>query len=307
MAILFLLTEWFLYSNRAELIDDYWNKFLINEHVLIDMPGDYDYLIMGDSVQKTGINPILVSEDILNLGLPGAKPMGQFLMLERYLKKHKPPKAIFLFVDPERSYDSLLVILRYFVDMPEFVSIWGDLNWEERRCFMMRYWASLDEREVRRVERDKYGQSNAVFINDMEKNHGYMPSPRANVAIGDTYFTEHTERYQKRISISKEDMKYLDKFMKLASSNDIKVVFLGFVVPTELHRILEKSGFNTDYLIFFRALQRVYPEAIFVDRPILHLENKYFGDMSHLNKEGSSVYAEYFKILFYSLRNGGAI
>lgn len=305
--ILFLLTEWFLYSNRAELIEDYWNKFLINEHELIDMPEDYTYLILGDSVQKTGINPTLISDELLNLGLPGAKPMGQFLLLKRYLKKHNTPKAIFLYVDPEDARDSLYVILRYFVNIPEFISIWGDLSWEERQCFIWRYWASLDERKVRLTKREKYPQRNNIFVRDMKTNQGYMPSPSADNAISDDYFTKSKKRYQNTISISKKDMKYLNKIVKLASSENIKIVFVGFLAPKELDYILEERGFNTSYRLFFEILKQGYPDAYCIDQPILHLENRYFGDMSHLNKDGSKIYTEYFKKLFNDLKDGGII
>ena len=306
-AVLVLATEWFLYANRPALINDYWNKFLINEHELIDMKKDYPCLIMGDSVQKTGIDPSLISEDILNLGLPGAKPMGQYLMLKRYLEKHKPPKVIFLYADPENPRDSLFVILRYFVNVPEFISIWGDLTWEERRVFIMRYWVSLDERKVALVKRPGYPESNETFVAAMKKNQGYMPSPASEKAIGDDYFKEHKERYQSGFSFSARDMKYLHKFIKLASSKNIKVVFLGFLAPKELHDILEESGFNADYFFFIKVLKRIYPNALFANNPIFYLDNKYFGDMSHLNKEGSKVYTEYLKKLFYEFKKGRAI
>lgn len=293
--ILFLLTEWIIYSNRPNLIEDYWNKFLINEHALLDLPGDYDYLIMGDSIQKTGIYPIPVSDNILNLGLPGGKPMGLFLLLERYLKGHNPPKAIFLYVDPEDTGDSIFVILRYFISNLEFISIWKDLTWGERRIFIMRYWASLDLRKVDLTIRDKYPYSNAVFVKHMIENRGYMPSPRAGKSIGDNYFLTHKERYQNQISISKRDMKYLDRIIDLASSKNIKIIFLGFLLPEELYDILEKTGFNSDYTSFFEILKQHYPEAIFVKDPILYLENKYFGDASHVNNSGSKIYTMYFK------------
>lgn len=294
-AILILLTESFIYSNRAELTKDYWNKFLINEHVLLEAPGDNDYLIMGDSIQKTGIRPLLVDDKILSLGLPGGKPMSLYLMLERYLKGHKAPKAIFLYVDPEDQHDSPYVILRYFINIPEFISLWKDLTPEERQVFITRYLAVLDLRKVKLTKRDDYIGSNEIFIKEMKANRGYMPLPRYSFALSEDYFVRDRSRYQARISISGTDMKYLDKFMKLASSKNIKVVFLGFLLPKELYDIFEKIGFNKDYRAFYESLKARYPQEYFVKDPIYYLDNKYFGDMSHLNEAGNELFSRYFK------------
>jgi len=299
LLLLFIITESALYSMRADLIDDYWNKFIINEHMLIEQPKDYDYLIIGDSLQKTGITPATISDKILNLGLPGSKPLGQFLLLKRYLGYHKAPKVVFLYIDPEYSYESMLVILRYFVSMPEFISIFKDLTWAERQAFLTRYFVSLDTRNINReaklAHRDRYMHPNSAFIESMKGNQGYMSSPRADNAIGDDYFSSHKERYQDKVSFTKRDEKYLDKLIALADSHNIKVVFLNHILPDGLYDTFEKTGFNSNYLSFIDRLRSRYPGVYFVKDPLLTFENRYFGDMSHLNGEGARLYTEYFR------------
>ena len=293
--MLFVAAEAILYLNRAEFIDDFWNKFIINEHVLIELPKDYDYLIVGDSIQKTGIKVTDVSGDILNLGLPGGKPMSLYLLLKRYLENHKPPKAIFLYVDPEPALDSTYVILRYFVNIPELVFIWKDLTAEERRVFFMRYWPSLDLRKVGLTKRDVYRGSNALFVDTLKKNNGYMPSPRSGNSLSEDFFIKNKQRLQYKVSISKIDVKYLNKLMALANSRRIKVVLLGFVVPKELYVALENTGFNKDYDTFYGKMRRDYPSAYSIKKPMMYIDNKYFGDYSHVNKKGSDIYTRYFK------------
>ncbi len=295
VAMLFVLTECFLYANRAELTDDYWNKFLINESELIKLEDDFDYLVIGNSLQKSGIDPGQVGDGLLNLGLPGSKPMEHYLLLKRYLENQEPPKVLFLYVDPENVRDSLLVILRYFVNVPEFASIFRDLTWRERGCFLMRYWVSLDERKVGLTKRDEYYYSNKTFIEEMIRNRGFMPAPRSEVILEPDHFAETSDRDQQNVAITEKDMAYLDKLMKLASDNNIKVVFLGFLVPKELHDIFEESGFNKECLIFRKVLEHKYPDADFVADPILYLDNAYFGDRSHLNEAGTAAYSRYFK------------
>ena len=292
---LFLATEITLYANRPHLVKEFWNKFLINEHELIDMKIDYDYLIMGDSLQKTGIDPSSINEKVLNLGLPGAKPISQYILLKRYLERHKPPKAIFLYVDPEDPKDSLLVVLSYFASSADFIHLFKDLTWRERGYFFLRYWVSLDTRHVRLTRRDWYPYSNDLFVREMKKNQGYMPSPSAEESIDDDYFSKTKERYQTNISTTRRDIKYLDKLVELASSNNINVVFIGTVLPEELYDILMVSGFNERYLSFIKELKRRYPDTYFTKNPILFLENKYFGDMSHVNNKGCVLYTRHFK------------
>jgi hypothetical protein len=292
---LFLAMEWFLFSNRAFFMDDFWNKIIVNEHELIDMPGDRNYLIIGDSLQKTGIDPRQVSDSLLNLGLPGAKPMGQYLLLKRYLEKHRPPKAIFLYIDPEDAQQSMSVILRYFVSIPEFISVWSDLNWQERSYFLTRYWESLDMRTIGGITRDRYKGSNKDMVKTIKSGQGYIPTYRAVDVIDGDYFRKTKFRYATRISISARDMKYLDKLMALAKDNNIKVVFLGMFLPGELDGIFRKSGFIKDYMAFLETAKNRYPEVYFLDEPIKVVENRYFADISHVNTEGAGLYTGYFK------------
>jgi hypothetical protein len=292
---LILLTEWFLFANRADFINNFWNKFLVNEHVLTEMEKDFDYLIVGDSLQKTGIDTALASDNVLNIGLPGSKPMSQYMLLKRYLKTHKPPKAIFLFIDPEYPEDSLLVILRYYASIEDFIEVYHDLNWKERRYFLMRYWASLDMRGVGGMMEDSYPGSNAQFVDTLKENLGFMHAPRADKAIAEDEFARSIDRDQSRISISDIDTKYFDKLLKLSKDKGIKVVLMGQLFPKELYNRFERNGFNDEYRAYLAVLKSRYPELYFDKDPILYINNKYFGDVSHLNSKGSAIYTTYFK------------
>lgn len=299
-AVMVAGTEAYIYAHRPDIIRDYWNKFLINEHVLVDQPQDFDYLIIGDSIQKTGIEPNRLDGKVLNLGLPGGKPLGLYLLFKRYLEHHKPPKAVFLYLDPEDPHDSLLIILRFFVSAPEAFSVWKDLTPRERNVFLMRYWASLDLRQVGLTVRDQYPYANDVFAGSLVSNRGYMSAPRADNSLPERYFLTNAQRVQKGVSFTETDLKYLDKFMELAESRGVRVIFLGFVLPKELYHIFEDTGFNNSYEAFYGRLMVKYPEARFVDEPIIFFDNRYFGDDSHMNKEGVALYTDYFRDKAYA-------
>ncbi|MDD5489019.1 MAG: hypothetical protein PHH49_08705, partial [Candidatus Omnitrophica bacterium] len=248
-----------------------------------------------DSVQKTGIRAYEVNGEILLPTLPGGKPMNLYFLLKRYLAEHAPPQAIFLYIDPFTPEDSSLVVLRYFTSIPEFLDMWPDLTWRERKVFISRYWASLDLRKVGLTQRRKYPYSNKKLVDDMVSHNGYIEAPEAEGEIPADYFSEHVERFQFRTDIRQVDLKYLDKFMRLAAANGIDVVFMGMVVPEGLNAVLEDLGFNADYIGFYDGLKSEYPKAYFLSEPILTLENRYFCDSTHLNTRGSELYTEYFK------------
>ncbi len=305
--ILIVITELFIYFNRADLVKDYWNKFLINEHRLIEASSDSPYLILGNSIQKTGIDPVLVDDQLLNLGLAGAKPMGHWLLLKRYLEKHKAPKVIFLYADPENQYDSFFVILRYFVNIKEFVEIWPELSWRERNVFFGQIFSTLDHRRVGLNRRVSYKGSNEEFVRQMIQHRGFLLSPFADQSISDNFFkTDKNDRrrLQTEVSISDKDRRYMDKLMQLADHNGIQIVYLGMVVPKELCGIFEWNGFFKSYFKYLDELKRKYPHAIFPKEPVMYLDNKYFGDMQHLNNEGYKKYTQYFKTtVFQPIKN----
>lgn len=295
MAALFLVTEFFLNIIRPQFVIIFWNKFVANERALMDMPRDFDYLLIGNSIQKTGIDPTKVSDNILSLGLPGGKPASFYLLLSRYLKRHEPPKAIFLSLDPEDVAQSMHIILVYFVTFGEYRTLWRDLTWDERIHFLLKYWVSLDERIVSAPLRECYFKPNKTFKTDLIRNHGYMPLPNDALSIEDDYFAKSGKRPEKRISMESRDFVYLDKFIALARANNIKIILMGTILPKELYEIGQASGFNRDWLVFLASIKEEYPDAEMAEPPILVLDNKYFADMSHVNKEGRAVYTEYFK------------
>ncbi|MDD5040746.1 MAG: hypothetical protein PHY34_06420 [Patescibacteria group bacterium] len=293
--MLFLVTEVLLYSNRADLVSDHWNKFIINEATLLDTGHNYDYIVMGDSVQKTGIIVNDVSDSMVLLTLPGGKPMGLYYLFRRYLYGHTPPKAVFVYVDPFNPRDSFNVILRYFVSVPEFLDMFRDLTWKEKGVFAGRYFASLDLRKVDLVRRETYPGTNRELIDVMRANNGHMPSPTAKTVLSKDFFDTNKDRLQARADVRPRDMKYLARFMELAEEHDVDVVFMGIVLPKGLHSKLFDMGFNEDYVAFYERLRSMYPNAYFVDDPVIYMDNGYFGDHTHLNSEGSAIFTEYFK------------
>ncbi len=295
------LTEAYVYANRPNLVNDYWNKFLINENAVVELSGNYDALILGNSIQKTGIRTDLLGDaKVLSLGVAGAKPMAHYLLFKRYLRHHAPPKIVFLYVDFEDQRDSFFVALRYFVGFREFLEVFGDLSWEERRVFLGRYFATLDLRKVGlRGKRDVYPGPNGLFVRRMAENRGFMPAPRAGGSLAADYFSTNKERLLQKASFSARDRRYLDKLAALAEFHGVKIVLIGIPVPAAVKEALDTSGFWEDYrtaMERFRASRPSVESAL----EITAFDNSYFGDMSHLNDKGSAAYTETFRKNVYN-------
>lgn len=286
-----------MYAHRPELIRDYWNKFLINEHWMLTLPSKPS-VILGNSVQKTAIDPRLIDTGLLVLGVPGAKPMGQELLLRRYLRTHDAPQTLFLYVDPEDTRDSLETILRYFVSFPEFVGLWRDLSWRERAAFLGRYFATLDLRSLSLTKREVYNGFNDEFIGEMLEGSGYLVSPNAARELSEDWLSDTHRQISTRVSFTARDSKYLYRILDLARERDIRVVLLSMVVPKELAVRFRENGFLADYKQFRTTVRLDYPEVVWEEPAITGLDRKLFGDHSHLNARGSRLQSSRFRHLY---------
>ena len=79
----------------------------------------------------------------------------------------------------------------------------------------------------------------------------------------------------------------------MAIDNNIKLIYLNtpFNQSSELKL---NNSFNKDYENTFSQYKKEFPEIIFYSE-IYSYENKYFGDPSHLNKNGSKKFSNYVK------------
>jgi len=289
-ALLVVSMESYFYANRRHFVKDYWNKFIINEQALVDAPRDYPYVILGNSTQKTGIRASETGPELLCLGLPGGKPMAHYLLLCRYLQKHPAPKTLFLFVDPGNETDSLLVILRYFVNVKEFAMLWPDLSWEERRVFLGKYFSTIDLRKVSLTRRAEYPGTNANFVESLLKNHGWMPAPPFPEKITPDYFATHPRWVPDKMHFSDRDEKYLRKIMGLAKDRGIEVILLPALVPEELARLPQGAAFLAQYDFLRKKIVSDFPGIPPPGEPSYILPNSYFADPQHVGAEGSKLF-----------------
>lgn len=285
------------YRDRAEWIRDYWNRFTLSEPRLIESPGEFRYLLLGNSIQKTGIRPAELDPEFLSLGLPGAKPLSHYFLLKRYLAGHAAPERIFLYLDPFDERLNFQLVLRYFFNDAEFGEARPDLNREERDAYFSRVIAMIDRRQEWRLKfRPKAEGSYDDFVRSLIANRGYMPAATSSQKLDATNFDPSDPGFDQsiRFSFKPRDWKYLDKLLALCRENDIRVRIGELVFPAELQARAAENGFLRDYDGFWDELKRKYPWVEFAPSALVAAPKERFGDIEHLNAEGSRWYTRYF-------------
>lgn len=293
-ALLVLCTEIWVYAHRADLMDDYWNKFLINEKWAIAQPPT-PYVVMGNSMQKTGLDPRLISDELTLLGVPGAKPLGLEMLLRRYLEHHPAPATIYLYIDPEDTLEQTSVILRYFATVQDALRVWGELSPSERRAFIGRYFATMDMRILSRDRsRPRFIGHNDYFIGFMLDGRGYMPAPDAERTLRPDYFRRHPWRVQVGYSFPDRERRALDRVLKLARERGIRVVLLSSIIPRTVAEAWKNNGFIDRYKRLREDLSVQYPDLRWEGPAVVAYPDGLFGDYGHLNRSGVRFYSSRF-------------
>ncbi|MCG3176812.1 MAG: hypothetical protein MOGMAGMI_01776 [Candidatus Omnitrophica bacterium] len=295
-ALTILGVEAWVYAHRADMISDYWNKFLINERWAVELPWT-PRVVMGNSMQKTGLDPRRISDDLTLLGVPGAKPTGIEMLLERYLDTHRRgPETLYLYIDPEDTLEQTSVILRYFASVSDALRIWGELTPYERWAFIGRYFATLDLRIMSRDagSRPKFIGHNDYFIAFMKDGRGYMPAPHAGRSIDPDYFVRDPWRVTVGYSFPEREWKALGRVLGRCRERGIRVVLLSTIVPRTVAKAWRENGFVQKYDDLRTRIRQVYPEVAWEGPAVVAYPDGLFGDYGHLNTRGVRFYSSRF-------------
>lgn len=286
------------YRTRAEWIRDYWNRFVLSEPWLLEIPGDFKYLLLGNSIQKTGLLPTEIHESFLSLGLPGAKPISHYFLLQRYLDRHAPPQVLFLYLDPFEEQLNFNLVLRYFFNSQEYREALPDLNREEREAYLSQFIAAIDRRQEWQLKfRPKAGGSFEDFTRKLTANRGYMPAvgDADRMTAEDFDKTDASVRAHIRFSFKDRDWKYLDKILSLCREKDIRVRIGEVAFPLTAREWAIQSGFMKEYQAFLAEIRGKYPWVEVTQTPLMAVPEEQFGDVEHLNREGAERYTRFFK------------
>lgn len=270
-----------------------------------------DVIICGDSVGKSSIIPIQISEKTYNISMPGTSAIEQYYIIEEYIKNHDKPKTIIMMYSMS-GYDQN-VLDKFFwkrfvyfncLTTNQFVDIIGTglfpnpitsiFNYFQYKTYMPnKYYAALKNSiQQRRYETnvDRYE------YNREQKGHQYFGIEK-EYKPNNASIDEQTGF--KPIEIIEH---YLLKCIELCKNNDIKLIILQNPVNFSTYTN-SQDNFRIEFTAYMKKLEE-NNEGIIVDPNIVVADDSWFGDYVHLNPNGATQfttqvkekYAEYLYI-----------
>ena len=85
---------------------------------------------------------------------------------------------------------------------------------------------------------------------------------------------------------------YLDSIYKKSTENNITLYFVSPPLNKETFFCIKNTLLYNSYLNIMNTYKTKYPKMKFIDE-IKYLPNRFFGDPSHVNREGSNFYSKY--------------
>lgn len=281
---------------------------------IMDNDQTYDNLMIGDSRVIAGLDPEVFGDDYYNLALGGGTPMEGYFMLKNMLAANKKIDTILVSYAPIHFEQSEMFWdrqLKYqFYDFEDIHEIFEELNnkneifWEyegdkffandEREKFIRKsYLTYLKSPMELRTELGKSlllrGYSNYQVYDQIKAQRGYYD-------FGKKAFSNelNVEAKRERFLPKEIIVLCLEKMFDLAKKNNIKVVYLSLPMNKTSYNALSCS-YKKGVVEMHYRLNKKFPEVQFNDQGIVYYEDDFFGDSSHLNKEGRKKYSQEIK------------
>lgn len=266
---------------------------------------DNRVLIIGDSRAKAGFIPDELSDDCYNLALGGTTPIEGYYTLKQYLKHHPAPEYVII------AYASKYLITEehfwtrtvYFhtMDIADIREIFeiatghqdnSDILSDHYKLEYAMYWYYMPNKYCTALK-------NAGFIGRYEFNvykYEQMKSERGHNYFGTANGNAGTNievRTYDDFNSSDVITLYMQKLIDLCEDNHIKVVVEQLPI-NETSGARMQNAFKEHYYDYMLALANANPDVeLHGDFKIY--PNEYFGDTSHLNQTGATVWCEEMK------------
>ena len=319
-----LILELFVFSRSYMLADVSTIAVIRNSH-MIEEGHDRDMLLLGAS-RSLAVNArelelgLDAFENVYNHSVPSLGTSLQFYMiLEKYLDHNEKPRAILLSLGPEAfgqfRVDALFYTLwsgeaeRFwrFFSLPELLRY---MPFKEKIFIVPLYVQTLlnsynyrmnlrDYLEYNLFGVDRWGVDDVVGRN--RELLGVMDQTRGQLIYWpDRQVTEDEMIFENIVPLGglaeyEYESYYLRKdenirrFLHLATAEGIPVVVFFMPVPQPRYELMDKYG-NFNYTRRrMREFEDKFKSVFFLDRDI-NYDMKYFGDSSHLNREGAAKF-----------------
>ncbi len=264
-----------------------------------------DTIVLGDSRAKSGINPMLISEDCFSLAQGGSTSIEAYYTLKHYIENMGAPKTVLL---SDCAYhfaavDGFWTRNIYFdflstKEANEVIDVAKDFDEMSKLCAggeKGRF--TLFEYKIKSPT--KYM---SAVVNSFSENRKEINQKLYKQMVDDkgfktfvSWWPTSTEYDMEKLEILNTLDYYYRKTIDLCIENNIEVYSLNMpLIATtynESKKIWEPFG------KYFERLKNDYSgfENVHIDTTFDKYDEKYFDDADHLNEEGAKVYTKSLK------------
>ena len=230
-----------------------------------------------------------------------------YLILKEYLQYHEKPKAILLTVPIEHiglyekhgifralgrgiEHQFLKRFCRYFNPLFMMLNVPFEEKWRSLRQYAELVMPSSNYRifikdRVTNKDLRKVIDRNILILESMDASNGQMLFYEDKI-VSDKELSEKLPTGKKTGSI--ED-KNIEKFLQLANKEKIPVLFFLMPICKLRYEVMENLDWFNDIYAILNRYEKKYEYFNFWQANIKY-EKKYFGDWSHLNKNGADKF-----------------
>lgn len=269
-------------------------------------PGDNpDVVFLGDSRVLAGVYPRAISPSALSLSLTATAPFANYFLLRTYLRNHQPPRVVVIAFATENLYQTFMDpgIMYWNLSLPECLDIlvtsvklkdqpWRYPNGRQvslgsfgkefcdlllYKIFYPPYYPGFFANEI-----DRCKPFNEMHAKGQRESRGFILFGTANGCTNlNRAASENETRYSPLV------LHYVDATLALCQQKHIPVIFTTMPFSESSYSHLSADYINA-YAKVTQALKDKYP-AFEIHTKINVLPDRYFGDNSHVNLEGTKV------------------
>ncbi len=287
-----------------------WTSVIVeyNKKIISNNKNRYDYVFVGGSEVLSNIYPKSI-KNALSLGVAFGRPMQSYYLLKRFLEANSTPKIVFTTI-PFSFYDYQdyheTHIRHDFYTAKDLIEVYKErksikqLSFQDQVAYFYRnfliyfnnpfyykgvilniIFGKLDL-EIKKSIFDNLVKENGFL--DMEIFYNYFNSYKRKLMINafNNYYKQSikTSYYERPLSLIQE--RYLYKIKELSKKYKFELVFFYFPIRTRFY----------DHT-FIKSIRALVAEYKFFKLP--YLDNKYYLDEVHLNREGVKLMTSSFK------------
>lgn len=262
-------------------------------------------LILGDSRAMAGLNPAYMNNNTVNLAFGGATSVEMYYALTNYIDSTGTPDEIVLMFAPFHYsiIDNFWTRSAYFnyYSISELFDIYNSAHAAKSETLLKdNYAEDLISYKLRMPVKYLPALLNAKFITRKAENNEIYESlilSKGNSEFGHDkgnselcYETSYTKMHDTGDAIL-IDM-YINRILKLCTDKEIKTTVAVPPMNESSFNALNES-YKIDFKNYMNALQNKYPQ-IKIHGDLIFMDDKYFGDSSHLNEEGAIEFTKNF-------------